>query len=222
MRSSLLLTGCSRDDQGKVDAAANGQVVELEGQQDQYGWFPHMRLTFNGDTLTEVYFDYIDDNGAKKSDDEEYNSTMKEKTGARRQRSTGDASPKSYCCTKSNSSRYCNRCNTQTSTEFMAMADQAYKQYFNGEVSANNYGNGNPNTTTDDKGITDDKQVQEQKPEGENAPTYDNAWGWKPDIHLKTIKTQKVATKQPLHQKVRGESGGGAGAGGGGATATAE
>lgn len=51
---SLLLTGCSRDDQGKVDAAANGQVVELEGQQDQYGWFPHMRLTFNGDILTTL------------------------------------------------------------------------------------------------------------------------------------------------------------------------
>ena len=82
------------------------------------------------------------------------------------------------------------------------MADQAYKQYFNGEVSANNYGNGNPNTTTDDKGITDDKQVQEQKPEGENAPTYDNGGMAKALIHLKTIKTQKVATNHPLHQKV--------------------
>ncbi|MEG0388814.1 MAG: hypothetical protein RR582_10835, partial [Niameybacter sp.] len=80
MSLSIMLTGCNQDKE-KVDAAQEGQVVEIEGKQDQYGWFPHMRLTFAGDTLTEVYFDYVDDNGAKKSDDDEYNSTMKEKTG---------------------------------------------------------------------------------------------------------------------------------------------
>lgn len=208
MGLSVMLTGCSRDDQGKVDAAEGGQVVEVEGQQDQYGWFPHMRLTFNGDTLTEVYFDYIDDAGAKKSDDEEYNSTMKEKTGVSgkeamemlRQNLIGVQNPQAVDIVAGA---------TQTSTEFIAMAEQAYNQYFNGEVSSNNYGNGDPTTTTDDKGMTD-KEGSQSNAEGENAPTYDNGGDGSPNSPENNKNAEGGAS---------GEAGGGAGAAGSGAAA---
>lgn len=214
----MLLTGCSRDDQGKVDSAANGQVVELEGQQDQYGWFPHMRLTFNGDTLTEVYFDYIDDNGAKKSDDEEYNSTMKEKTGVSAKEAQ-EMLRQNLIAVQNPTAVDIVTGATQTSTEFISMADQAYKQYFNGEVSANNYGNGDPTTTTDDKGVTDDKQAQEQKPQGENAPTYDNGGDGSPNSPENNKNSESKGGGESSVTAGSGESGGGAGAGGGGATA---
>lgn len=209
MGLSVMLTGCNRDDKGKVESAQDGKVVEVEGQQDQYGWFPHMRLTFDGDTLTEVYFDYVDDNGAKKSDDEEYNSTMKEKTGVSgkeamemlRQNLIGVQNPMSVDIVAGA---------TQTSTEFIAMADQAYKQYFNGEVSANNYGNGDPITTTDDKGVTDDPNKQNQ-PEGENAPTYDNGGDGSPN--------SGENSKNAQGSEGASESGGGAGPAGEGAAA---
>lgn len=213
MGLTVMLTGCNRDDKGKVDAAQDGKVVEVEGQQDQYGWFPHMRLTFDGDTLTEVYFDYIDDNGAKKSDDEEYNSTMKEKTGVSgkeamemlRQNLIGVQNPMAVDIVAGA---------TQTSTEFISMADQAYKQYFNGEVSANNYGNGDPVTTQDDKGVTDDQSKQNQ-PEGEKAPTYDNGGDGSPN----SPENNKNAEGESSATAGGGEAGGGSGAAGGGATA---
>lgn len=151
MASGFVLTGCSTDSKNeeKVEKAAAGQVVELEGQQDQYGWFPHMRLTFDGNVLTEVYFDYIDDSGAKKSQDEEYNSTMKEKTGVSakdaleelRQNLMDVQDPTKVDAVTGA---------TQTSTEFITMAKQGYDQYFNGENSANNYGKGDPTTAEDD------------------------------------------------------------------------
>lgn len=213
MGIAVMLIGCSRDDQGKVDAATEGQVVELEGQQDQYGWFPHMRLTFNGDTLTEVYFDYIDDNGAKKSDDEEYNSTMKEKTGVSAKESQ-EMLRQNLIAVQNPMAVDIVTGATQTSTEFISMADQAYKQYFNGEVSANNYGNGDPTTTTDDKGVTDDKTKSAQ-PQGENAPTYDNGGDGSPN----SPENNKNAESKSSATAGAGESGGGAGAGGGGATA---
>lgn len=212
MGLAVMLTGCNRDDAGKVESAENGQVVEVEGQQDQYGWFPQMRLTFNGDTLTEVFFDYIDDNGAKKSDDEEYNSTMKEKTGVSgkeamemlRQNLIAVQNPMSVDIVAGA---------TQTSTEFVNMADQAYKQYFNGEVSANNYGNGDPTTTTDDKGVTDDTSKQNQ-PQGENAPTYDNGGDGSPNSPENSKNAEGSSATAG-----GAEAGGGAGAAGGGATA---
>ena len=211
----MLLTGCGRDDQDKVDSAADGQVVELEGQQDQYGWFPHMRLTFDGDTLTEVYFEYIDDNGAKKSDDEEYNSTMKEKTGVSAKEAQ-EMLRQNLIAVQNPTAVDIVTGATQTSTEFIAMADQAYKQYFNGEVSANNYGNGDPTTTTDDKGITDDKKAQEQKPQDENAPTYDNGGDGSPNSPENNKNSE---SKSDAATTGSGEAGGGAGAAGSGATA---
>lgn len=185
MSITVMLTGCNKDE-AKQEAAQNGQVVEIEGQQDQYGWFPHMRLTFSGDTLTEIYFDYVDDSGAKKSDDDEYNSGMKEKTGvsgkeameALRQNLIAVQNPMAVDVVTGA---------TQTSEEFIAMADQGFKQYFNGEVSANNYGNGDPTTTTDDQGTTGEANTNQKSDNngtettGENAPTYDNGGDGSPN-----------------------------------------
>nr|WP_307989903.1 hypothetical protein [uncultured Niameybacter sp.] len=183
MSLSVMLTGCGSKDEEKVQNAQDGQVVELEGESDQYGWFPHMRLTFSGDTLTEVYFDYVDDAGAKKSDDDEYNSSMKEKTGvsgkeameALRQNLIAVQNPMAVDIVTGA---------TQTSEEFIAMADQGFKQYFNDEVSANNYGNGDPTTTTDDKGTVGEANKEKQAgtgTTGENAPTYDNGGDGSPN-----------------------------------------
>ncbi len=164
------MSGCSSEavNDDKVGNAQAGEVVELEGQEDQYGWFPHMRLTFDGDVLTEVYFDYVDDAGAKKSQDEEYNGTMKEKTGIGvkeamtilREQLLDTQSPDTVDIVTGA---------TQTSTEFISMAKQAFEQYQDGENSANNYGEGDP---TDNE---DDKQTDE------NGVTYENGGDGSPN-----------------------------------------
>lgn len=139
--SSGLLTACSRTtrDDANVAEMENGQVVEMEGPQDQYGWFPHVRLTFDGDVLKQVYFDYIDDEAAKKSQDEEYNSTMQEKTGMSAKEAmeilrtnlleTQDPAQVDIVAGAS-----------QTSTEFIELTKQGFEKYFAGKTSANNYG----------------------------------------------------------------------------------
>lgn len=182
MVMSLTVTGCSssKDDEGKVENAAAGNVVELEGQQDQYGWFPHMRLTFDGDVLTEVYFDYIDDAGAKKSQDEEYNAGMKEKTGTNVKEAL-EALRANLIAVQNPDQVDVVTGATQTSTEFMTMAKQAYDQYFNGETSANNYGNGDPTTTKDDATTQEQNGVVTESQTPETAPTYDNGGDGSPN-----------------------------------------
>lgn len=142
--SSTLLTACSRTtrDDANIAEMENGQVVEIEGPQDQYGWFPHLRLTFDGEELTQVYFDYVDDEAAKKSQDEEYNSTMQEKTGMSAKEAmetlranlleTQDPAQVDIVAGAS-----------QTSTEFIELAKQGFEKYFAGKTSANNYGEDN-------------------------------------------------------------------------------
>ncbi|MEG0325609.1 MAG: hypothetical protein RR618_03675 [Cellulosilyticaceae bacterium] len=139
--SSGLLTACSRTarDDANVAEMENGQVVEMEGPQDQYGWFPHIRLTFDGDVLTQVYFDYIDDEAAKKSQDEEYNSTMQEKTGM----SAKEAMEKlraDLLETQDPAQVDIVAGASQTSAEFIELAKQGFEKYFAGKTSANNYG----------------------------------------------------------------------------------
>jgi len=142
--SSSLLTACSRTsrDDANVAEMENGQVVEMEGTQDQYGWFPHLRLTFNGDVLKQVYFDYINDEAAKKSQDEEYNSTMQEKTGI----SVKDAMETlrtNLLETQDPAQVDIVAGASQTSTEFIELAKQGFEKYFAGKTSANNYGEDN-------------------------------------------------------------------------------
>ena len=171
MVSTVALTGCSADsaNNDKVGNAKAGEVVELEGQQDQYGWFPHMRLTFDGDTLTEVYFDYVDDAGAKKSQDEEYNSTMKEKTG----RSAKDAMNllrEALIETQDPSKVDIVTGATQSSVEFITMATQGFDQYKNGETSSNNYGKSDPTTNADDGSEEPDKTTANYDNGGDGSP----------------------------------------------------
>lgn len=186
LASSLVFTGCSSDNANddKVGNAAAGEVVELEGQQDQYGWFPHIRLTFDGNKLTEVYFDYVNDTGAKKSQDEEYNSTMKEKTGMTAKDAMNKLRENLIAAqdpTKVDSVTGA----TQTSTEFITMAKQAYDQYFNGQNSANNYGKGDPTTSADD---TNTKTA----PDTNNTDTtqYENGGDGTPNSAENTQNTQ--------------------------------
>ncbi|OOB78730.1 MAG: hypothetical protein BEN19_08680 [Epulopiscium sp. Nuni2H_MBin003] len=142
--SLLSLTGCSKSarDVGNTQEMINGQVVEIEGPQDQYGYFPHMRLTFNDDQIQEVYFDYISDTAEKKSQDEEYNSTMQEKTGTSTELAMIDLRQQLLNKQDVEEIRIIAGA-TQTSKEFIEMAAKAIKSYEDGKTSANNYGAGN-------------------------------------------------------------------------------
>lgn len=139
--TTTLLSGCSQSQKDKeniADAQA-GNVVEVEGAADQYGWMPQMRLTFDGETLTEVYFEYINGEASKKSQDEEYNANMESKTGISvkdameilRQQLIEKQSPDAVEVVTGA---------TQTSTEFIDMAKECYDHYQKGETSSNNYG----------------------------------------------------------------------------------
>ncbi|MGL4363485.1 MAG: FMN-binding protein [Cellulosilyticaceae bacterium] len=154
--SSMCLSGCKKveDDNEKILNAKAGKVVELEGEQDQYGWFPHMRLTFGEKELSEIYFDYINSEGIRKTRDEEYNATMKEKTGMSTIEAIDDLI-KQLEKTKDPTKIDVVTGATQTSVEFMTMAKQAYNQYFNGENSANNYKKGDPMTSEDDEELSE-------------------------------------------------------------------
>lgn len=178
--SSSLLTACSRTsrDDANVKEMENGQVVEMEGAQDQYGWLPHLRLTFDGETLKEVYFDYVNDEAAKKSQDEEYNSTMQEKTGM----SAKDAMEKlraNLIETQDPAKVDIVAGASQTSTEFIELAKQGFEKYFKGKTSANNYGEDNSDlgkvdTTKEAKGQETKGNTQTQSTgssTGESGPT---------------------------------------------------
>ncbi|MGL4739089.1 MAG: FMN-binding protein [Cellulosilyticaceae bacterium] len=139
--ATTLLSGCSQSQKDKenIGDAQAGNVVEIEGAADQYGWMPQMRLTFDGDTLTEVYFEYINGEAAKKSQDEEYNANMESKTGM----SVKDAMEilrKQLIEKQSPDAVEVVTGATQTSTEFIDMAKECYDHYKKGETSANNYG----------------------------------------------------------------------------------
>ncbi|ONI46321.1 hypothetical protein AN641_01760 [Candidatus Epulonipiscioides gigas] len=140
----FVLTGCDKTarDVQNMREMVNGQVVEVEGSQDQYGYFPHLRLTFDeNDKIQEVYFDYINSDAEKKSKDEEYNSNMQEKTGTDAEHAMIDLSE-----------QLVNKQNledveiiagaTQTSKEFIEMAAKAIENYKAGNTSHNNYGEG--------------------------------------------------------------------------------
>ncbi len=138
-----MMVGCSktaRDFENTREMIA-GQVVEVEGPEDQYGWFPHLRLTYLGDEITEVYFDYVNGDSEKKSQSEEYNSTMQEKTGTSAELAMLDL--RDQLLSKQNVEDIQIVAGaTQTSKEFVEMAYTAIDNYQNGNTSANNYGEG--------------------------------------------------------------------------------
>ncbi|OON91879.1 MAG: hypothetical protein ATN34_03770 [Epulopiscium sp. Nele67-Bin002] len=141
--SSVMLAGCSRTarDVVNMQKMVNGQVVEVEGPEDQYGWMPHLRLTYQDGIISEVYFDYINEDSEKKSQKAEYNSTMQEKTGTKVEDAMRDL--RNQLLNTQNASEIKIVAGaTQTSKEFAEMASKAMTNYNNGLTAANNYGEG--------------------------------------------------------------------------------
>ncbi|MGL4345951.1 MAG: hypothetical protein ACRCTE_12195 [Cellulosilyticaceae bacterium] len=139
--TTMLLSGCSQSQKDKenINNAQAGNVVELEGAADQYGWMPQIRLTFDGETLKEVYFEYINGEAAKKSQDEEYNANMESKTGISVKDAMENLRKQLVAKQDPNAVEVVTGA-TQTSTEFIDMAKEGYEHYKKGETSANNYG----------------------------------------------------------------------------------
>lgn len=71
-----------------VEEPAEGGMVDLEdgdymaeADYDERGWKPFVEMTVADGTITSVNFDYITEDGALKSEDEEYNAAMKDQAG---------------------------------------------------------------------------------------------------------------------------------------------
>lgn len=57
-------------------------TITAEGEMDERGWKAIVELTVDeANAITAVDFDYVNAEGAKKSEDEEYNKNMAEKSG---------------------------------------------------------------------------------------------------------------------------------------------
>ena len=64
------------------DTDADGaNVVNVESEFDERGWKQVLQVTFDGDEIVDATFDYVNEDGAFKSEDEGYNTSMKEKSG---------------------------------------------------------------------------------------------------------------------------------------------
>lgn len=82
------LVGCGTKEVAKeatteqtTTEAAPG-TLKAEGEADERGWKAVVELTVAEDNkITAVDFDYVNGDGAKKSEDEEYNKKMSEVTG---------------------------------------------------------------------------------------------------------------------------------------------
>ncbi|OON94014.1 MAG: hypothetical protein ATN32_08520 [Candidatus Epulonipiscium fishelsonii] len=142
----FLIVGCDKTtrDVKNTTEMREGQVVEIEGEADQYGWIPHLRLTFDNEdqTVSEVYFDYINSESEKKSQDDEYNATMQEKTGASAKFAMEDLREQLLNVQNVEEINIVAGA-TQTSKEFIEMTAKALQYYSEGKTSANNYGQGN-------------------------------------------------------------------------------
>ncbi len=150
-----LLAGCSqtaRDIENTNEMLA-GRVVEVEGPEDQYGWIPHLRLTFSdNNNISEVYFDYINSDSEKKTQHAEYNATMKEKTGVDIEVAALDLRQQ-LMDKQSASDIQIIAGATQTSKEFIEMATKAITNFQDGKHSANNYGEDSEVTAAVKRGL---------------------------------------------------------------------
>lgn len=64
-----------------TEAPAAEGAITAEGEVDERGWQPVVTITKDGDKIATVDFDYVNKDGAKKSEDAEYNKNMAEKAG---------------------------------------------------------------------------------------------------------------------------------------------
>lgn len=87
---ATLLVGCGSKAPAETPAPAETQTeapadgaktVTVESEFDERGWKQVLDVTFDGDKITDVKFDYVNKDGKLKSEDEEYNKNMKEKSG---------------------------------------------------------------------------------------------------------------------------------------------
>lgn len=65
----------------KAPAGITGTFTETGSSYDDYGWKPSLSITFEDGTITKVYYDEVNASGNKKSQDTDYLSYFKEKTG---------------------------------------------------------------------------------------------------------------------------------------------
>lgn len=65
----------------EAPAEDGANVVTVESDFDERGWKQVLEVTFDGDKIVDAKFDYINKDGQLKSEDEEYNKNMKEKSG---------------------------------------------------------------------------------------------------------------------------------------------
>lgn len=62
--------------------AEEANVVTVDsGDFDENGWKAVLDVTFDGDEIVAVNYDYVNEDGELKSEDEEYNTMMEEKSG---------------------------------------------------------------------------------------------------------------------------------------------
>lgn len=74
-----------------IEAAAKGDTKEVilptndtytaKGATDERGWTPQVSITFENDKITKVVLEELDKDGKKKSENAEYNTNMKAKSG---------------------------------------------------------------------------------------------------------------------------------------------
>lgn len=129
---SSLLTGCStKAEKENLNQAETGHVSEAQGTEDSYGWTPHLRLTFDGDKIVKTYFDYINADAEKKSEDSTYVAGMKEKTGIGVDEAMRQLSEQLLQVQDPDQVDIVTGA-TQTSQEFITLAKAAYDNYKQG------------------------------------------------------------------------------------------
>ncbi|MBQ4051239.1 MAG: FMN-binding protein [Oscillospiraceae bacterium] len=69
--AALPLTAC-----GSSDGYKDGSYRAEGAAADEHGWKEYLVVTVEGGAITAVEFDYVNADGAKKSEDEDYKTTM--------------------------------------------------------------------------------------------------------------------------------------------------
>ncbi|NLP46868.1 MAG: FMN-binding protein [Epulopiscium sp.] len=84
--SLSMFSGCQKDS-SKSDTAVTNTLLQdgtwtAEADTfDDHGWKPTVSIKVEGNKITEVIFDYVNENGQLKKEDEGYNIAMKGKSG---------------------------------------------------------------------------------------------------------------------------------------------
>jgi major membrane immunogen (membrane-anchored lipoprotein) len=63
------------------ETTKDGTYTAADPEFDQYGWKPEISITYKDGKISEVIFEEVNKDGAKKRDDEGYNTPFKAKSG---------------------------------------------------------------------------------------------------------------------------------------------